>query len=630
MNGSARRIAAVAGACAAALTLAAVASAAPHTTLERTVQDLDGDNLLETAPGEDYTVVGAPQGWRPPRQGSIINFLQLTDFQVVDEESPARVEFLDFTQRGPGLNPFSAAYRPQESTTAQLMEAMVRQARNTTSPVTGKQLDLTILTGDNADSQQYNETRWFIDTLDGHKTIDPNSGIPLPGCEATPGTIYDGVRNSGQLVGYYEPDLSRSQEDGDGYSPYPEQNQAETGRNVTVRDFPNLFERANQRFQAVGIDMPWYSAFGNHDALMQGNSPEAFFGPVGPSGETANPVMQSIATGCQKPSQLPAGYAGDPQAFMEQFLTDPSSLLSATDPVVVPPDPRRCLLAKDEVLGGGAPAPCAGGGWIQQHFRSSGTPSGHGFANRPPEAVANNDGYYAFTPRPKLRFIVLDTVTDECGTPFCSEGSVDDAQFEWLRREITAAEGRGQHVVVFSHHTLRTTRWPSTDPSEQPIHYGQRIDRDNPANPQNESPGQTLEELYCEHPGVIAHVAGHEHENFVRHYTCEDELPPTPGAGDFWQVSTAAHVDWPQQSRMIELIDNGDGTLSLVLTMLDHAGPAFPGGPESGDEEGQAGDQVLDIASMGREIAYNDYQANRAARGDPADRNLIIVIDPAE
>jgi metallophosphoesterase (TIGR03767 family) len=628
MAGRPKRFAGTAGAIsvlALSLLLAGAALAAPKTTLEKTIQDLDGDNLLEYAPGEDYTVIGAPQSFRPPRRGSIINFLQLSDFQTVDEESPARVEFLDFTQRlGSPLNPFSAAYRPQESTSTQIVEAMVRQARNTTSPVTGAPLNLSIVTGDNADNQQQNETRWFIDTLDGGKTIDPNSGIPAPGCEATPDTIYDGVRNSGELIGYYEPDLSRSSEDGDGYSPYRDVNAARTGKDVTVRDFPNLFERDNRPFKSVGLGMPWYSAFGNHDALIQGNSPDAYVGPFGPSGEAFSPTFQAIATGCLKPSRLPPAYAGDPEGFVDKYFSDPQSLLSATEPVVVPPDPRRCLLAKDSP-GPGAPAPC-GTGWIQQHFNTTGAPVGHGFANRPPEAIANHDGYYAFSPKPKLRFVVLDTITDECATPVCSEGSVDDTQFQWLKREISGAEAKGQYVVVFSHHTLRTTRWPTTDPTEQPVHYGQRIDRDNPANPQNVSPGETLEELFCNHPGVIAHVAGHEHENYVRHYKCAADDPPTAGTGDFWEISTAAHIDWPQQSRMLELVDNGNGTMSLVLTMLDQAGPANPGGPASGDEQGQASDQVLDIAATGREISYNDYQANRASRGDPADRNLIIVL----
>src|SRR5215212_8629739 len=215
---------------------APAALAAPFTTADRTIQDCDGDNLLEPAPGERYVppssqapsdcTKGQGQLPRYPSSASLLNVLQLTDFQIADEESPARVEFLDTTQRAPGLNPFNAAYRPQESLSTQVTEAMVRQARNTTSPVTGATLDLTILTGDNADSQQYNETRWFIDILDGtvsganpdpemspgsasDRKIVPDSGVPTTACGATPGSLYDGVRGGGgpgQDAGYYNPD----------------------------------------------------------------------------------------------------------------------------------------------------------------------------------------------------------------------------------------------------------------------------------------------------------------------------------------------------------------------------------------------------------------------------------------
>ena len=191
--------------------LAPPAAAAPRTTVQSTIQDCDGDNLLEYSFGEEHVPFGSPfdtegctreagegEKLQLPNRASIINFLQLSDFQTVDEESPGRVEFVDGSQRAPGLQPFSAAYRPQEALSAQVVESMVRQARNTTSPVTGSKLDLTILTGDNADSQQYNETRWFIDMLDGttgsgdpdpemetpgtsdgrDRKLDPNSGIP--------------------------------------------------------------------------------------------------------------------------------------------------------------------------------------------------------------------------------------------------------------------------------------------------------------------------------------------------------------------------------------------------------------------------------------------------------------------
>jgi hypothetical protein len=124
-------------------------------------------------------------------------------------------------------------------------------------------------------------------------------------------------------------------------------------------------------------------------------------------------------------------------------------------------------------------------------------------------------------------------------------------------------------------------------------------------------------------------VAGHEHQNFVEHHECEQDQPPTPGAGDFWEISTAAHIDWPQQARMIELVDNAGTDMSLAVTMLDHDGPPNPGNaPADPVARGASGEQVLKLASIGREIAFNDYQGSRGAiGGSVADRNAILPLE---
>lgn len=81
---------------------------------------------------------------------------------------------------------------------------------------------------------------------------------------------------------------------------------------------------------------------------------------------------------------------------------------------------------------------------------------------------------------------------------------------------------------------------------------------------------------------------------------------------------TAAHVDWPQQSRIVELVDNRDGTISIFGTLVDHAGPASPGTPAPG--------AVLDLASWSRELAFNDPQAKAKALGEDADRNVELML----
>lgn len=74
----------------------------------------------------------------------------------------------------------------------------------------------------------------------------------------------------------------------------------------------------------------------------------------------------------------------------------------------------------------------------------------------------------------------------------------------------------------------------------------------------------------------------------------------------------------------------GPGRASLVLTLLDHDGPANPGGPPPDEEDsGHAPDDVLRLAGIGREIAYNDSQAARSpsfASSARSDRSRLRAV----
>jgi hypothetical protein len=106
---------------------------------------------------------------------------------------------------------------------------------------------------------------------------------------------------------------------------------------------------------------------------------------------------------------------------------------------------------------------------------------------------------------------------------------------------------------------------------------------------------------------------GHTHTNTI----CPRPDPADPAHG-FWEVTTCAVVDWPCQTRVVELADHGD-YLSIVTTMVDHDTPLAPAVPAEATD---------DLAALHREIAANLPLDIPAMAGTAADRNVELRVAP--
>lgn len=135
------------------------------TTLDSTVVrgpkvNAQGYVRLVTGAGEPFRVrdeLGTPaRAGRAGRRREVLSFAQLTDIHVLDAQSPARVEYLDRYNDGPGAPLFfSAAYRPHEFLTPQLADSIVSAVASVgVGPAAGRPLAFAICTGDNNECHQ--------------------------------------------------------------------------------------------------------------------------------------------------------------------------------------------------------------------------------------------------------------------------------------------------------------------------------------------------------------------------------------------------------------------------------------------------------------------------------------------
>jgi metallophosphoesterase (TIGR03767 family) len=417
--------------------------------------------------------------------------------------------------------------RPHETLNTHAIAAMLRTLGGVGGgPVTGRPLELAVMTGDAIDNTQRNELTNFLALMHGGP-VHPDSGA----------SGYEGVQlPDWPLEVCWKPDGGA---EGDLF-------QAELG----FPAMPGLLAVAMEPFESPGLRVPWIGCYGNHEQVCQG------------VGIVTRGLAQAMV-GPRKPVALPADI--DRDRALETFVTSPETYL--TGPALdVAADPRRAPITRAE--------------FVDAHLGAG----GHGFTAR------NRDrgtAYYVHD-TPRVRFITLDTVCDAGG----ADGSIDPPQLHWLERRLEEAHStflsrdgttaRAGHddrlVVVQSHHGYDTL-----------------------SNPRGEQNAEVLMRLLLRFPNVVLWLNGHIHANRItpRH-------DPSGGPG-FWEVTTAALVDWPCQARIVELFDAGSELLGIACTMVDHDGADL------------AGTHRLLAAN----VPFNGFDSWRP--GAPADRNVILL-----
>ena len=267
-------------------------SAGGGSTLRGTWVDPDHTGQLSRGPAQP--LVGrtelAPRS-KPVKQLAL--FAQFTDAHVRDEESPARVPFLD---RYGGA--FSSTFRPQEALSPQVLEETVRS-------IDALHPQAVVESGDLIDNDQQNELDQALGILRGG-VVDPNSGA----------AGYSGVQSASNPDPlFYRPD-------------------------VDAPRHPGLLAAAERRLRSPGLRARWYPVVGNHDVLVQGE--------LAPT-----PALNAVATGSRRLVSLDPSIR--PTRADEQFAGQEVAALLARGGLPGPTvhtaaDPRRRLLSPAELV----------------------------------------------------------------------------------------------------------------------------------------------------------------------------------------------------------------------------------------------------------------------------------------
>lgn len=326
--------------------------------------------------------------------------------------------------------------------------------------------------------------------------------------------------------------------------------------------FPGALAAAERAFQAQGLRHKWLAVHGNHDALLQGTA-------------RPTPELDALAQGAAKLRGLSSNH--DLSALFASFGEVGPALypdIHEIETSAVTADPRRKLVTIED--------------WVRIH-----TECGH---NHGLDGEQSATAYWYRDINMNVRLIALDTVNQFGGW----QGCIHRSQFEWLTEILESS--RAKYVILASHHPLETL-FNGYVPDGEPAPALER----------------EIFELLERYPNVILWFSGHVHDHKIAPRTRAD------GSHAFWEIRTSSHIDWPQQSRVIEIMRAENRQIVIGTVVFDHAGPVTFHGSDRELEE------PIALAGFSRLLAANDWQRQKSApfplenlEGRVQDRNIWL------
>jgi hypothetical protein len=501
---------------------------APEITIERVDKYNDyGYSHWEFGAPVDYGLLlpDSTVPVTPTAVETLLTFFSISDIHITDKESPAQLLYSGVT--GTFGDTDTSAYSPVILSTTHVLDAAV-QTINVLHNQTP--FDFGISLGDDANSNLYNELRWFIDVMDG-KRITPSTG----------------AHKGAGSIDYQMP------------------------------------------YQSAGLDrsIPWYAVLGNHDqywsgilypidyvrTILVGNTViDMGRGPTGFHTFDARGTYMGVVDGTtQYGTVIDDGHAD-----------------TMATPIVAADHSRRAL-SKDTSTSlnwmkefFNTTSKPKGHGFTQaniyQDFAS------HTFEPKtsvPVKVIVLDDTC-------KQNPYVSSGQHNSY-----ARGCLDQTRYDWLLNELDQGQAEGKLMIIAAHlpvgpqldvpdapvpaggHANSTveTMFLSTckggsKPIGTPCDLGANIADNDPVPPYTVVTDASLLATLHNYPNVILWMAGHRHINTVTPQPAPAGKGPEFG---FWEVETASLRDFPQGFRTFEIVRNSNNTVSIRITNVDPA-----------------------------------------------------------